>query len=119
MALSKINSNMIDLDLRNGYYAAPVVVDYAATVNLDFTKGNIFTISQTGNLVIDNPELNSMFFGYLYITVDATGGYTLGFGSDWDLRSGSYVSSANTVNIVRFMTFPGQTKIHYFINQRP
>lgn len=120
MVETTLNTNMINNELKTVFYGSAVTIPYAANITPVLTQGNVFKVTQTGNMVIDNPTIVNNGFYYLYVTLDGTGGYTLGFGDQWNLLgSGVYDNTANKVNIFSFMTFSGQAAIQYYINQRP
>jgi len=119
MATSLINPNMINPNLNKAFFGSAVAIPFAANITPDLSQGNIFTVTQTGNMTIGNPTVLDNGFYFLYVIVDATGSYTLGFDNEWNLLgSGSYFNTPNSVNIIEFMTFSGQTTVQYYIDQR-
>jgi len=71
---------------RNG----PTVLTYSATVTPDFSLGNFFTLTLTGNVTLANPiNLAAGQQGIIEIIQDGTGGRLITFGSFWKFRGGS------------------------------
>lgn len=62
----------------------------AATVTIDFSKGNNFSLTLGGNRTLGNPS-NAVAgqSGYIAITQDSTGSRTLSYSNNWLFASGS------------------------------
>lgn len=62
----------------------------AATVAIDFSKGNNFSLTLGGNRTLGNPS-NAVAgqSGYIAITQDSTGSRTLSYSNNWSFASGS------------------------------
>jgi len=62
----------------------------AATVAIDFSDSNNFSLTLGGNRTLGNPSnVVAGQSGFISITQDSTGGRTLAYSSNWSFASGS------------------------------
>lgn len=86
-----------------------------ATITPDFNDSNFFSVTLTGNRVLDNPtNLVAGQSGCIFVMQDATGSRTLAYGSYWDFEGGtapSLSTGANKVDRVDYVVRTA-TSIH-------
>lgn len=93
---------------RRAQQGAIVPLTYAATVTPDFSAGNNFDLTLTGNVTFANPDnVTAGQGGQIAVHQDGTGGRTWAFGGNWFPVGGvAPVASvaANTIDIVTYYT---------------
>jgi hypothetical protein len=68
----------------------PVALTFGSTITPNFTSGNFFTVTLTGNATLANPSnLGAGQCGVLFITQDSTGSRTLTYGTAWKFPGGT------------------------------
>lgn len=77
-----------------------------ATTTLDFTRGNNFTLTLTGNITIANPTgVTTGQSGVILIQEDGTGGYTCAWGTSWDFASSTAPTLTTTANALNALPY--------------
>lgn len=80
---------------------AVVALTYAATITPDFSTGNNFSTTLTGNATLANPtNLVAGQAGVITVTQDATGSRTMAFGSYWKFANGVAPTLTTTASAV-------------------
>lgn len=78
----------------------------SGTVTLDFTQGNSFTMSISGNITIANPTgVTTGQSGVIFIQEDGTGGYTAAWGTSWDFASSTAPTLTTTANALNALPY--------------
>jgi hypothetical protein len=89
-----------------GQSAAPVALTFGSTITPNFSSGNIFTVTLTGNATLANPSnLVAGQCGQIFITQDATGSRTLGYSSDWKFPGGTAPTLTATAGATDVLSF--------------
>lgn len=87
----------------NAYMAIDTLTD-AATIAVDMSVGNNFSVTLGGSRTLGNPtNLTAGQSGVIFITQDATGLRTLAFSSYWDfpnLTAPTLTTTANAVDVL-------------------
>lgn len=90
-------------------------VSYGATITLDFSSAQNFSVTLTGNTDFANPtNITAGMTGHLVITQDGTGSRTATWGSYWKWRGGTkptLTTTAGAVDRVDFLVVSA-TSIH-------
>lgn len=82
-------SEAITLNQIQGFFRAPVALTDGATIAVNASLGNLFTVTLGGNRTLSNPtNLTSGQTFRVRVTQDATGARTLAYGTNY-LFSGS------------------------------
>lgn len=77
-----------------------------ANTVLDFSQGNNFSLTLTGNIVLSNPTgTNIGQSGIIEIFQDGTGSRTCGFGSHWDFPSATPPTLSTGANALDAVTY--------------
>ena len=89
-----------------GQSSAPVALAFNTTITPDFSTGNIFTVTLTGNATLANPNnLVAGQCGQLFVTQDSTGSRTLAYGSEWKFPGGTAPTLTTTPNATDILSF--------------
>lgn len=89
-----------------GQSSAPVALTFGSTITPNFSGGNIFTVTLTGNATLANPtNLVAGQCGQIFITQDATGSRTLSYGSDWKFPGGTAPTLTTTAGATDVLSF--------------
>lgn len=89
-----------------GQSSAPVALAFNTTITPDFSTGNIFTVTLTGNATLANPNnLAAGQCGQLFVTQDSTGSRTLAYGSEWKFPGGTAPTLTTTPNATDILSF--------------
>jgi len=95
--------------------ALVIALTDAATINIDLSTGNNYSVTLGGNRTLANPtNLTPGQTGSIFISQDATGSRTLAWGSYWDFAGGTaptLTTAANAVDRVDFIV-RSSTSIH-------
>lgn len=77
-----------------------------ATITPDFSLANNFSVTLAGNRTLANPtNLEPGQSGVIFISQDATGSRTLGFGTYWDWPNSTAPSLTTTANAVDVLVY--------------
>jgi hypothetical protein len=77
-----------------------------ATTTLDFTQGNNFSLTLTGNITIANPTgVTTGQSGIILIQEDGTGGYTCSWGTSWDFAGSTAPTLTTTANALNALPY--------------
>ena len=77
-----------------------------ANTTLDFSQGNNFSLTLTGNIVLANPTgVTTGQSGIIEILQDGTGSRTCGFGSHWDFPSATPPTLSTGANALDAITY--------------
>lgn len=77
-----------------------------ATTTLDFTQGNNFSLTLTGNITLANPTgLTVGQSGIILIQQDSVGSRTVGYGSHWDFPSATAPTLTTTASGLDCLTY--------------
>lgn len=89
----------------NAYMSIDALTD-AATIAVDMSVGNNFSVTLGGNRTLGNPtNLNAGQSGVIFITQDATGSRTLAYSSFWDFPSQTAPTLTTTANAVDVLIY--------------
>jgi hypothetical protein len=89
----------------NAYMSLDALTD-AATIAVDMSVGNNFSVTLGGNRTLGNPtNLNAGQSGVIFITQDATGSRTLAYSSFWDFPSQTAPTLTTTANAVDVLVY--------------
>lgn len=101
VAFVYLSGSLLPLD-RSGITA----LTDGATVNIDMSLSNNFSLTIGGNRTLGNPtNMTPGQSGKIVITQDATGGRTLSFGTYWKFSGGTaptLTSAANSVDVLNY-----------------
>jgi len=101
-------------------YQVESSISYAAAVAVDLQTKDNFAIGQvTGNLTINASNIQNGQQGYIYFTIDSTGGYSMALGSGtWQAFDNSIdIAAANVADTEYFLFFLVRNNtIYYNIN---
>lgn len=85
---------------------AVVALADGATITPDFSAGNNFEVTLSGNRTLANPtNLVAGQSGVIKVAQDATGGRTLAFGSYWKFATGGVPSLTGTASAVDLIAY--------------
>jgi len=95
----------------NGSAAAAIVaLTDAATIAVDMSTGNNFSVTLGGNRTLGNPtNLTPGQSGIIYVTQDATGSRTLAYSSYWKFPGGTAPTLTTTANAVDALVYTVRT----------
>jgi hypothetical protein len=94
------------LTVANGVVGNVTTLTYSSTITPDFSLGNNFAVTLTGNATLANPSnLLAGQSGVITITQDATGSRTLAYGSAWDFSNGTVPTLTTTANAVDVLAY--------------
>ena len=101
---------MAGLEITQSYSKAQrgtvVALTYASTITPDFSAGNNFSVTLTGNATLANPtNLTAGQTGSITITQDATGSRTLAYGSYWKFSGGVAPTLTTTANATDVLAY--------------
>jgi hypothetical protein len=83
-----------------------VALTYGSTITPDFSLGNNFSVTLTGNATLANPtNLTAGQTGSIAITQDATGSRTLAYGTNWDFSGGTAPTLTTTANATDVLAY--------------
>lgn len=89
-----------------GQSGTPVALSFGTTITANFSSGNIFTVTLTGNATLANPtNLVAGQCGQIFITQDATGSRTLSYGTQWKFPGGSAPTLTTTAAATDILSF--------------
>jgi hypothetical protein len=89
-----------------GQSSAPVALTFGSTITPNFSSGNIFTVTLTGNATLGNPSnLVAGQCGQIFITQDSTGSRTLSYGPDWNFSGGTPPTLTTTASATDVLSF--------------
>jgi hypothetical protein len=89
-----------------GQSSAPTALTFGATITPNFSSGNIFTVTLTGNATLANPSnLVAGQCGQMFITQDATGSRTLAYGTAWKFPGGTAPILTTTASATDILSF--------------
>lgn len=89
-----------------GQSSTPVTLSFGTTITPNFSSGNIFTVTLTGNATLANPSsLAAGQCGQIFITQDGTGSRTLSYGSQWKFPGGTAPTLTTTANATDILSF--------------
>lgn len=89
----------------NAYMAIDALTD-AATIAVDMSVGNNFSVTLGGNRTLGNPtNLTAGQSGIIFITQDGTGSRTLAYSSYWDFPSQTAPTLTTTANAVDVLVY--------------
>lgn len=95
----------------NGSAAAAIVaLTDAATIAVDMSTGNNFSVTLGGNRTLGNPtNLTPGQSGIIYVTQDATGSRTLAYSSYWKFPGGTAPTLTTTASAVDALVYTVRT----------
>lgn len=94
------------LSASNAILGTVNALTYGATITPDFSVGNNFSVTLTGNATLANPtNLAAGQSGNIVITQDSTGSRTLAYGSNWKFPSGTAPTLTTTANAVDVLAY--------------
>lgn len=89
-----------------GQSSTPVALTFGSTITPNFSSGNIFTVTLTGNATLANPSnLIAGQCGQIFITQDSTGSRTLAYGSVWNFPGGTTPTLTTTAGATDILSF--------------
>src|ERR1700730_9802791 len=89
-----------------GQNSAPTPLTFGSTITPNFSSGNIFTVTLTGNATLANPSnLVAGQCGQIFITQDSTGSRTLAYGSEWKFPGGTFPTLTTTAGATDILSF--------------
>jgi len=89
-----------------GQSSAPVALAFGSTITPNFSSGNIFTVTLTGNATLANPSsLVAGQCGQLFITQDSTGSRALAYGNEWNFPGGTTPTLTTTAGATDVLSF--------------
>ena len=92
-----------------GQSSTPVGLTFGSTITPNFSNGNIFTVTLTGNATLANPSnLVAGQCGQIFITQDSTGSRTLSYGTQWNFPNGTtptLTTAAGATDILSFCSW--------------
>lgn len=89
----------------NAYMSIDALTD-AATIAVDMSVGNNFSVTLGGNRTLGNPtNLTAGQSGVIFITQDATGSRTLAYSSFWDFPSQTAPTLTTTANAIDVLVY--------------
>jgi len=89
----------------NAYMQIDALTD-AATIAVDMSVGNNFSVTLAGNRTLGNPtNLNAGQSGVIFITQDGTGSRTLAYSSYWDFPAATAPTLTTTANAVDVIVY--------------
>lgn len=78
----------------------------SGTVTLNFTQGNSFSLTLTGNTTLANPTgVTTGQSGVILIQEDGTGGYAVAWGSSWDFASSTAPTLTTTASALNALPY--------------
>jgi hypothetical protein len=87
--------------------SAPVSLPFSASITADHAAGRVFKVSLTGHTVIQPPfNRKPGERGSLFVTQDATGGWSVGFATGWIIDAGAIAKKAGAISIVDYVIQP-------------
>lgn len=87
------------------------------TVNIDFEDSNLFTLTMPDSgVTLSNPTNKEPGVWILYAIANSGGNSSLSFDSDYNIVSGSFNGTANTVNILELIS--DGSEVDVIIQQR-
>lgn len=93
----------------NAYMAIDTLTD-AATIAVDMSLGNNFSVTLGGSRTLGNPtNLNAGQSGIIFITQDATGSRTLAYSSYWDFPNSTAPTLTTTANAIDVLVYTVRT----------
>lgn len=91
-------------------YANIIALTDAATIAVDMSLGNNFSVTLGGNRTLGNPtNLTAGQSGIIYVTQDATGSRTLAYSSYWKFPGGTAPTLTTTANAVDALVYTVRT----------
>lgn len=95
--------------IANAYMAIDLLTD-AATIAVDMSVGNNFSVTLGGSRTLGNPtNLNAGQSGVIFITQDATGSRTLAYSSFWDFPNSTAPTLTTTANAIDVLVYTVRT----------
>jgi hypothetical protein len=89
----------------NAYMQIDALTD-AATIAVDMSVGNNFSVTLGGNRTLGNPtNLTAGQSGVIFITQDGTGSRTLAYSSYWDFPNGTAPTLTTTASAVDVLVY--------------
>jgi hypothetical protein len=89
-----------------GQSSTPVGLTFGSTITPNFSSGNIFTVTLTGNATLANPSnLVAGQCGQIFLTQDSTGSRTLAYGSEWNFPGGTTPALTTTAGATDVLSF--------------
>lgn len=89
-----------------GQSSTPVALTFGSTITPNFSSGNIFTVTLTGNGTLANPtNLAAGQCGQIFITQDSTGSRTLSYGSQWNFPGGTAPTLTTTAGATDVLSY--------------
>jgi hypothetical protein len=81
-----------------------------ATITADFAVANNFSVTLGGNRTLANPSnVTAGQSGCIFISQDATGSRTLGYGANWDFAGGNPPTLSTAANAVDLLVYTVRT----------
>lgn len=97
--------------------AVVALVD-AATIAVDLSLSNNFSLPLAGNRTLGTPSNAAPGqSGIIAVTQDATGGRTLAFGAGWKFAAGIAPSLSTTANAVDYLAYYVETANRVFVSR--
>ena len=82
----------------------------AATISVDFSSSNNFSVTLGGNRTLGNPSnVVAGQSGFIAVTQDGTGSRTLAYSSNWDFASGSAPTLTTTAGATDIIAYYART----------
>jgi len=89
-----------------GQSGTPVALTFGSTITPNFSGGNIFTVTLTGNATLANPSnLVAGQCGEVFITQDSVGSRTLAYGGQWNFPNGTTPTLTTTPSATDVLSF--------------
>jgi hypothetical protein len=102
-------NNAVQLNGVNQWIAGqsnPPTALTGSTITANFSLGNIFTVTLTGNATLANPtNLVAGQCGQIFVTQDSTGSRTLTYGSNWKFPGGNAPTLTTTAGATDVLSF--------------
>lgn len=93
----------------NAYMAIDTLTD-AATIAVDMSVGNNFSVTLGGSRTLGNPtNLTAGQSGVIFITQDGTGSRTLAYSSFWDFPNSTAPTLTTTANAIDVLVYTVRT----------
>jgi hypothetical protein len=82
----------------------------AATISVDFSSSNNFSVTLGGNRTLGNPSnVVAGQSGFIAVTQDGTGSRTLAYSSNWDFASGTAPTLTTTAGATDIIAYYART----------
>ena len=90
----------------NAASATVAIGNTNATTALNFSQGNNFSLTLTGNITLSNPTgVTTGQSGIILISQDGSGNRTVGFGSHWDFPSATAPTLSTGANALDCLSY--------------